>query len=118
MKLYDIFIHYKQGDDFNHHLEKTKSTAEAFSSWADSFKAAEDVCRQVSAAFAKAKVTTEDIAVDAQVHSISFNPLTEKGEGLLKMLVAEELLHVEDFDDGEEDEGGELGDEAGSDSET
>ena len=97
---YELFLHYKQGDDFADHLEQAQDDVPAaLRSWAESFKRHHDVCLQIARVLDGKKIEAQ-----ADVHFISFEPGDDQAENALEALVREELIERQELDDGEPDE--------------
>lgn len=97
MKTYEIFLHYKQGDDFAAHVDATNNVSDALTGWAADFRKRTAVCEEIARA-----LHGKNVEVDAQVHMILLTPKDAEAERALDDLLA--LGHVsrssitDDFD--------------------
>lgn len=99
MKTYELFLHYKQGEELGVFLEQTGGKVpEALTLWAASFKHHMEVCNNLARL-----LNDEDVAVFAETHMVSFEPKTEKGRAVLDMLAREEILDMMEFENYDED---------------
>ena len=96
-KFYSLFLHYKQGDDFQHILSNTKDNSEAFLHWAESFEQNATVCYEIAKA-----LDGQHVTIDAGTHMINLSPDDEQAESVLNKLVIAKLISVEDFEDEDE----------------
>ena len=90
MKIYGLAMHFKQGDDFGAHLERTSTASEALRNWATDFAQRRDVCERLAAVLEGKKIT-----VNASVHTIEFIPKDREARLALESLVKADLLYVE-----------------------
>lgn len=96
MKKYyaEIFVHGKQGDDFHHLLENSKTVSEALNKWATVMQ--EEAKRLI---FLSEQFKDKEVEAEADTHMIQF--IGE--ESLLKPLVDTEILsHFDEFEEDEE----------------
>ncbi|KXB03013.1 hypothetical protein AKJ45_02835 [candidate division MSBL1 archaeon SCGC-AAA261F19] len=87
-KSYELFLHWKQGDDFAEELEKADTTEEALRNWAETFEEHAKHCRELAEIF-----EGKDIEAYADTHHISF----VDDEEVLKKAVKKGLLEVVDI---------------------
>jgi hypothetical protein len=100
IRSYELWLHYKQGDDFGHVLEKCKGNVpKALKTWAANFKQHAEVCLQLAKAFKGKKIT-----VQADTHMICFDPKDVKATACLEALVKKKLLDVQEWDDEDADD--------------
>lgn len=91
-KSYEIFLHWKQGDDYGHCLGQcNQNVSEALKLWSEHLKAASEHAANLSE-----MLDGVNLGVCADTHHISFDPLDEDAERVLEACVKEELvsLHV------------------------
>jgi len=94
MKTYELFLHWKQGDDFRGCLEQAKgNVSEALEFWARDFDSRAKHCRELAE-----RVKGKSVETDADTHMITFGG----DEELLDKLVEEELLSAFEVEDDEE----------------
>lgn len=96
MKNYELFLHYKQGDDFNSHLEDSKNPSEAFANWAKDFEQRKETCKLLSDT-----LKGVNVEVFADTHMISIVPNDREATMILDKLVAQETLTTFEFEDDE-----------------
>lgn len=95
MRTYELFLHYKQGDDFGICLHKCGGdVVAALKMWREELLANSAHCSLLSERLVGVKVE-----VHADTHFIGFSPLNEEAEQCLNKLVAEELLTGSDWED-------------------
>lgn len=99
MKHYELFMYFKQGDDFAQHLEDQETNASAFRAWSQGFRRRQLHCEQIAKA-----IEGEDIDITADTHMIVFHPNTEKAEKVLELLAESKYISPSDLFD-EEQEG-------------
>ncbi len=97
MKTYELWLHYKQGDDLAAIAEKNTTTAAAFREWATSFGRCREVCLQITKA-----IEGKNVTIQADTHHISLEPGDADAERALEALVREEILSVHEWNDEEE----------------
>lgn len=103
MTNYSIFLHYKQGDDFSSCLKhENDNISAAFALWSLQHKANADRCERLTKMFSK--LPADAVEINADTHVIDFIPKTKQGEEFLEMLVKENLINKEEFEDDEEDD--------------
>lgn len=64
----EMWIHYKQGDDLSHHLERSPNPVQALRDWADVLASGAEGIREVAAALEGHKVE-----IDADTHHIGIS---------------------------------------------
>lgn len=97
-KTYGLWLHFKQGDDFNGCLENSKgNVTEALHNWANSFEDNKRVCLTLANA-----LRGVNVEVFACTHEIEFVPNDKEATEVLEKLVAEQLLHSNEFEDEED----------------
>ncbi len=102
-KEYSLWLHFKQGDDFANHLERTNGdVSEAFASWSAQFKGMADHCMRISS-ITKGHTTLE---AWGDTHYVGFRPTDEASRKLLDVMAIEELITVDTFP-GDDEVGGE-----------
>ncbi len=104
MKTYELFVHWKQGDDLGQHLENEDTNAGALRAWAASFRRYQLRAEQIAKA-----IEGEDIEISADTHMILLLPNSEKAEKVLQLLADAKMISVSDMFDEEEDEDEESG---------
>lgn len=87
-KIYELFLHWKQGHDFAEELKKADSVEDALLGWAERFEENAKHCRELAEEF-----SGEDIESDAAVHHIEFYG----DEEVLEEAVEKGLLEVVEF---------------------
>lgn len=91
--MYELFLHWKQGDDFRDCLEQASgSVSEALELWAESFDSRAKHCRELAE-----HVKGKSIEADADTHMIMFTG----DEELLAKLAGKGLLSVAEVEEGE-----------------
>jgi hypothetical protein len=94
-KSYELFLYYKQGDDFATVLEAHKNDIPAaLRAWEQSFKDNAAACSRLAKAF-----EGKDLTAHADTHHISFEPGDEASCACLEVMVREELLEAVEWDD-------------------
>lgn len=109
-KSYELFLHYKQGDDFGQILRENQSDVpKALRAWAARFKENVAICERLAKAFEGQK-----LVVEADTHHISFDPTDGSARKCLEAMAVEKLIHVYEFEEDEdEDESGAEEDKTG-----
>jgi hypothetical protein len=96
--MHELWLHYKQGDDLKHLLKNSKTSTEAFETWAKSFESNQEVCLEIAKA-----LKDSTIEIEADTHYIGLNPKTEQDEFILEKLFKKELItKSEVFDEDDE----------------
>lgn len=91
MKIYELFLHWKQGDDFRNCLEQAKgNVSKALELWAEDFDGYAKHCRELAQQF-----EGRDMRADADTHMIAFTG----NEELLGELVEKRLLSATEIND-------------------
>ena len=104
-KSYELFLHYKQGDDFQRCLGHARGNVPtALRLWAETFKRNHDICLQLARVF-----EGKEIDAHADTHHISFEPGDHVARGALEVMAAEKLIEIKEWPD--EDEDGDVGGE-------
>ena len=86
---YELFLHYKQGDDFAGCLELAKdNVSKAFEIWAESFEFNAIRCRELAERF-----KDKEITVNSDTHHIGFYG----DEELLDKLSEEDLIEKHEW---------------------
>lgn len=94
-KLYNFHLPvWKQGDDLAHHLEATKTPAEAFEALAQQYEAAAAECRLMAAVAPE----VPEMKVSADTHMIMIETPSSPG---IEKLVQDEVLQEEEEPGGE-----------------
>ena len=89
-KTYELYLHYKQGDDFREQLDDADSDIpKALRSWAESLRANVEHCEKLADAFEREISDGAKIQVEADNHYIGFYG----DEGVLQRLADEKLLN-------------------------
>lgn len=98
-KSYELFLHFKQGDDFGQILQANNNDIPtALRVWEQGFKENAAVCARLAKAFEGQALTAH-----ADTHHISFAPDDAKADECLEVMVKEELLQAIDSDDEDDD---------------
>lgn len=93
-KSYNLFLHWKQGDDLADHLEG-KTVSEGLLSWAEFMKSNATHLEQLAALF-----KDKEIECFADTHCINF----EGDEEVLKKAEEQELIQADEFEDEDAEE--------------
>jgi hypothetical protein len=91
MKSYEMFVHYKQGDDLGHHLENSKDASESLFSWSTSLISAGERVKVIAE-----RIKGLDITIDADTHFIG---MSGDHEEVLNLMVADGLLNLVEFEE-------------------
>jgi hypothetical protein len=87
-KVYELFMHNKQGDDFNGCLQKhVNDLPAALREWGESFNRSSSICMQLAKAF-----TSQEMDIQADSHMVVFEPKTDAARAVLDAMVAEGLI--------------------------
>jgi hypothetical protein len=86
-KTYELWLHYKQGDDFAAILEKEPTPSKALESWAAHFAACRDICAQLARTLAG-----KNVEAGGGTHYIGFTAKDDEAERALAALAKENLL--------------------------
>lgn len=99
--LYELFLHYKQGDDFRHHLDNANgNVSKALRSWASEFRHHYDVCTQLAN-----KLEGLNLGAEADTHYIALGANDAQAEAALEEFAASGVLEKRDmFDEFSDDE--------------
>lgn len=103
-KQYELWVHYKQGDDLSQHLEHNEGDGvKSLAEWSEYLAAGAKQVRQVAEGLKGAKFDLQ-----ADVHWILFTPEDEASNAIFQGLVSQGLLsasrlHGEDEEEEEED---------------
>lgn len=85
---YELFLHWKQGDDFASCLEETDTVEEALRKWAEGFDACADHCRKLADEF-----SGKNIEGQGDTHFIAFSG----DEEVLERAVEKGLIEKVEF---------------------
>lgn len=97
---YELFLHYKQGDDFAQALEAhPDDIPAALRTWEQHFRNNASVCARLAKAF-----EGKNLIVNAGTHHIDFTPGDDAARECLEVMAQEELLRIEDWGDAATDE--------------
>jgi hypothetical protein len=92
---YNLFVHWKQGDEFHDLLHETGSDlSAAFSLWADVFTERAALCEKLANELQGLKID-----VQADTHMIDLEPGDVTARAALDSLVAEEILEPQVCDE-------------------
>ena len=95
-KTYELFLHYKQGDDLSGFVEQTKTHKDALLAWADFMESNAKALRELVNLFKGKKLTIEQ----ADTHFIAISG----DKKCLEKAVEKGILSVQDFEEEEEEE--------------
>lgn len=101
---YDLFLHFKQGDDFGQCLERAEGdVVRALLDWSEHFQWCSTQCREIAAkigAYFDEYPNATKVTAQGDTHTISI----EGPEMLMEDLARQGLLNREEFEDEDEDE--------------
>lgn len=89
-KTYELFVHYKQGDDLNHFLAETKTVSEGLKMWSEGMKANSELLAKLAEL-----LEGKDVECHADTHYIGF----QGDDEVLGKAVEMELLQLVEFCD-------------------
>lgn len=97
---YELFLHYKQGDDFAGYLRSRRGNVpRALIAWQEAFIANADACRLLSEILAT--LPRKSYTVEADTHSITFVANTPAATYALDQLAKAKVLQKEvSYDEG------------------
>lgn len=87
MTVYELFLHFKQGDDLSRILGRTKTPSAALTAWAETFEHHRRVCLEIAQA-----IDGKRVRVDADTHTITLTPEDADAKRALDALVERKLI--------------------------
>ena len=94
MSVYELFLHYKQGDDLSRIIERTKTPSEALTEWAASFEHCHRTCLEIARA-----IDGKNVRINADTHTITLTPQDADAKHALNALVEKGLITLLRVDD-------------------
>lgn len=95
LREYTLFLHWNQGDTFRRLLDENDyNISAALRDWAAEFKNNQDTCLYLAD-----KMEDVDLTAFSDEHHISFEPGDDYAQGLLEVLVKENVLNAYDLED-------------------
>jgi hypothetical protein len=89
MKIYELVLHCKQGDDLSHHLMCSNNPTEALRNWGREFGTRQQICERIAIV-----ISDQHVKISADTHFIAFHPENKKAEAALDLLVQEKILFI------------------------
>ena len=100
MKMYELFIHGKQGNDIAPFVAKSDSAAEALNGWREYLQQHVDVCARLAE-----QLVGFDIDIESDNNFIFLQPKDKAAEQMLESLVEDENFRLCRFSDESDEDG-------------
>ena len=99
MRSYELWLHYKQGDDFSGHLKETSSVSAALRRWAAQFIENQAICERLAVMLDGRNVTGH-----GDTHLVELCADDVDAEKALAVAAAEELIAAREDDEEDVDD--------------